>query len=59
MPAQNRQFAGDGHRGDLMSALRPNADEKGAQGPWRLAAAHAASTSIARAWLRPALLMRP
>src|SRR5690349_20777303 len=36
MPGQNRQLAGDRHRGDLMSSLRPNADEESMQRPRRL-----------------------
>ena len=59
MPAQDRELARQGDGGDLVPALRPDPDEEGGSGPGAVAAAHAAPTSIARAWLRPTLLMRP
>lgn len=49
MPAEHRELASHGDRGDLMAAPGANADEKRMSGPGALATAQAASTSMARA----------
>lgn len=60
MPAQRSKLACHRNDGDLVVTARTDTDEKNPRsGPGALAAAQAASTSIARAWLRPALLIRP
>jgi hypothetical protein len=59
VPAQGGELARHRHGGDLMTARARMRMKKARSGPGAFAAAQAASTSIARAWLRPALLMRP
>ena len=49
MPAEYGELAGDGHGGDLVAALGADTQKKARSGPGALAAAHAASTSMARA----------
>src|SRR3546814_20884733 len=36
MPAQDRQLAGEGDRGDLVAAFCSDSEEEGMQRPWRL-----------------------
>ena len=59
VPAQDGQLASHRHGGDLVATPSPNADEERVKRSGAFAAAQAASTNIARAWLRPTLLMRP
>ena len=49
MPAEHRELASHGHRGDLMAAPGADAHEESMQRPGALADAQAASTNIARA----------
>src|SRR3546814_9129955 len=59
MPAQDRQLAGEATAAIWWPRFARTLTTKACSGPGVLAAAHAASTSMARAWLRPTLLMRP
>src|SRR3546814_19719697 len=62
MPAQDRQLAGEGDRGDLVAAFCSDSDEEGMQRAWRLGGSpcrfnppgpRLASTALADASLMP------
>ena len=60
MPTERGHFARRCNGGDLVAAAGPDAwEEKSRKGPGALEAAQAASTSMARAWARPCLVIRP
>jgi transposase-like protein len=59
LPAQLGDLAGGGHHRDLHAAAGADPLENARSGPGAFDAAHAASTSMPRAWARPCLVIGP